>query len=54
MFRPIRTVQISILVTACIGQLLLKFWSHTEHSWMFALIVTALKITYIALHRYSL
>jgi len=46
MFRPIRLVQISSLVTACIGQSLLTFWSHTEQSWMFALIVAALKITY--------
>jgi len=52
MFRPIRTVQISSLATACIGQPLLTFWSHPEQSWMFALIVAALKITYIVLHRY--
>ena len=44
MFRPIRTVQISSLATACIGQPLLTFWSNTEQSWMFALIVVALKI----------
>jgi len=45
----IAIVQISSLVTACIGQPLLTFWSHTEQSWMFAL-VAALKITYIVLH----
>jgi len=54
MFRPIRTVQISSLATASIGQSLLTFWSHTEQSWMFALIVAGLKITYITLHLYSL
>jgi len=54
MFRPIRIVQISSLATACIDQSLLTFWSHTEQSWMFALIVAALKITYIALHRHCL
>jgi len=48
----IRIVQISSLATACMGQPLLTFWSHTEHSWMFALIVAALKITYIVLHFY--
>jgi len=47
----IRTVQISSLATVCVGQPLLVFWSHTEQSWMFALIVAALlKITYIVLH----
>jgi len=46
MLRPIHIVQISGLATACIGQPLLKFWSHTEQSWMFSLIVAALKITY--------
>jgi len=45
MFRPIRIVQISSLATACIGQPVLTFWSHTEQ-WMFALIVAPLKITY--------
>jgi len=42
----IRIVQLSILslATACVGQPLLTFWSHTEQSWMFALIVAALKI----------
>jgi len=54
MFRPIRTVQISGLTAACIGQPLLTFWSHTEQSRMFALIVAALKTNYIALHRYCL
>jgi len=54
MFRPIRIVQMSSLATACIGQPLLTFWSHTEQSWMFAMIVAALKITHIALHRYCL
>jgi len=54
MFRPIRTVQISSLATACIGQPLFTFWSHAEQGWMFALIVAALKVTYIALHRYCL
>jgi len=54
MFRPIRTVQISSLATSCIGQSLPTFWSHTEQSWMFAQLVAALKITYIALHRYCL
>jgi len=48
----IRIVQISSPATACIGQPLLIFWSHTEQSWMFALIVAALKITYIVLHLY--
>jgi len=43
-------VQISSLATACIGQPLLTFWSHPEQSWMFALIVAGLKITYIVLH----
>jgi len=52
MFRPIRIVQISSLATASIVQLLLTFWSHTEQCWMFAMIVAASKITYIALHRY--
>jgi len=56
MFRPIRIVQISSLATACIGQPLLTFWGHTEQSWMFALILAGLKITYrpIVLHRYCL
>jgi len=54
MFRPIRIVQISSLATSCIGQPLLTFWSHAEQSWMFALIVAALKLTYIALYRYCL
>jgi len=45
----IRIVQLSILslATACTGQPPLTFWSYTEQSWMFALIVAALKITYI-------
>jgi len=43
----IRIVQIFSLATACTGQPLLTFWSCT---WMFALIVAALKITYIVLH----
>ena len=38
-------MQISSLATACIGQPLLTFWCHTEQSWMFALIVAALKMT---------
>jgi len=50
----LRIVQISSLATAYIGQPLLTFWSHTEQSWMFALIVAALKITYIVLHLYCL
>jgi len=54
MFRSIRIVQISSLATACVGQPLLTFWSHTEQSWMFAVVVAALKITYIALHRYCI
>jgi len=54
MFRPIHTVQISSLATACIRQPLLTFWSHTEQSWMFALIVASFKLTYIALHLYCL
>jgi len=54
MFRPIRTVQIFSLATACIDQPLLTFLSHTEQSWTFALIVAELKITYIVLHRYCL
>jgi len=45
----IRFVQISSLATACIGQPLLTFWSHTERNWILALIVTALKITYVVL-----
>ena len=49
----IRIVQISGLATVCIGQPLLTFWSHTEQSWMFALIVVALKITYFVLHLYQ-
>jgi len=40
----IRIVQISSLATTCIGQTLLTFWSHTEQSSMFALIVADLKI----------
>ena len=48
----IRIVQISSLTTACTGQPLVTFWSHAEQSWMFALIVAALKITYISLHLY--
>ena len=47
-------VQISSLAQASIGQPLLTFWSHTEQSWMFAMIVAALKVTYTALHRYRL
>jgi len=50
----IRIVQISSLATACIGQRLLTIWSHIEQSWMFALIVAALKINYIVLHLYCL
>jgi len=42
----IRIVQISSLATACIGQSLLIFWSHTEQRWMFALVVAALNIIY--------
>jgi len=42
-------VQISSLDTASIGQTLLTFWSHPEQCWMFALMVAALKITYIIL-----
>jgi len=41
--------QICSLATACIGQPLLTFCSHTEQSWIFALIVAILKITYIVL-----
>jgi len=51
---PIRIAQIPSLAIACIGQPLLTHWSHTEQSWMFVLILAALKITYIALHRYCL
>jgi len=43
----IRIMQISSLATTCIGQPLLTFWSHTEKSRMFALIVAALRITYV-------
>jgi len=45
-------VQISSLVTTSIGQSLLTFWSHPEQSWMFALKVVALKITYVILKLY--
>ena len=45
-------VEIFSLATACIGQTLLTFWSHPEQSWMFALIVAALKITSIILQLY--
>jgi len=45
-----RIVQISSLATACTGQPLLTFTIHTEHSWMFALIVADLKTTYIVLN----
>jgi len=37
----IRIEQTSSLATACIGQPLLTFWSHTKQSCMFALIVAA-------------
>jgi len=47
-------VEISSLATACIGQPLLTFWSHPEQSFIFALIVSALKITYIVLQLYCL
>jgi len=47
-------VQISSLATACTGQSVLTFWTHTEQSWMFALIVATLKMTYIVLHLYCL
>jgi len=47
-------VQISSLATACIDQPMLTYWSHTEQSWKFALIVATLKITYIVLHLYCL
>jgi len=54
----VRIVQLKLsslsLATAYIGQPLLTFWNHTEQSWMFALIVAALKITYIVLHLYCL
>jgi len=50
----IRFTHIPSQATACIGQTLLTFWSHTEQSWMFALIVAALKITYLVLHLYCL
>jgi len=50
----IRIVQISSIATACIGQPLLTFWSHTEQSWTFALIVAALKIIYVVLYLYYL
>jgi len=48
----VRTAQISSLATACTGQPMFTFWSHPEQSWMFALIVATLKITYLVLHRY--
>jgi len=48
----IRIVQISSLATACTGQPLLTFLSYAEQSWMFSLIVKALKITYIVLNLY--
>jgi len=35
----VHIVQISRLATACIGKLLLTFYSHSEQSWMLALIV---------------
>jgi len=47
-------VQISSLATACIGQPLPTYWSHTEQGWMFAMIVATLKITYIVLPLYCL
>jgi len=50
----VRIVQIFSLATACTGQPLLTYWSHTEQSWMFALIVAALRIIYIVLHLYCL
>jgi len=50
----IRLVQICSLATACIGQSLLTFCSHPEQSWIFALIVAILRITYIVLHLYRL
>jgi len=43
-------VQISCLAITCIGQPLLTFCRHPERSWMFALVVVALKITYTVLH----
>jgi len=46
----IRIVQIFSLATACTGQPLLTFWIYTGQSWVFALIVAALKITYIVYH----
>jgi len=42
-------VQVSSLATPGIGQHLLTFWSLPEQSWMCALIVAALKITYIVM-----
>jgi len=45
-------VQISSLATDSIAQTLLTFWSQAEQSWMFALIVAALSITYIILQLY--
>jgi len=50
----IRIVQISGPATAFVGQPLLTFWTHTEQSWMFALIVAAFKIAYIVLYLYCL
>jgi len=34
-------VQICSLVTTCIGQSLLPFWSYTEQCWQFALTIAA-------------
>jgi len=47
-------VHIYKLVTTCICLPLLTFWSHPEQSWMFALIVPVLKITYSILQLYLL
>jgi len=47
-------VQICSLATTCIGQPLLIFWSHLEHSWVFALIFATFKVTYIVLQLHCL
>jgi len=47
-------VHIYCPATACTVQSLLTFWSHTEHTWMFAQIAAALQIiTLIVLQLYS-
>ena len=42
----IRIVQISSLATACIGQRLFIFWSNTEQSWIFSLVIAAFNNLY--------